>query len=98
MDTELKKAQKKAQDLSNEIQNQTIDEQVRRISQEATLIDEEVMQMAVKTNIDRATAQDKIDQIHAEMLGQFIQNRLNNATIGKVGMEIEQMKQNVMQK
>ena len=45
--------------FQKEIHGATIEEQIRIMNQTANKLDEEVMQLGVKTNMDRATQADK---------------------------------------
>lgn len=97
-DTQLKKVETGLKAIQGKIAAATIEEQIRIISQSATELDEIVMQLGVKTNMDRATQQDKIDTIHAEMIGAFLDNNLKTAMTGKTEQEIQNMKQEILQK
>lgn len=86
-DTALKQVEKQLKDFDLMIKNATTEELISIVTMQAAKITEEVNQAIVKTSIDRATQQDKIDQVHNELLNTITQGALMKATTGKTKEE-----------
>jgi flavodoxin len=75
----LTEAQAQAERIKNSIQGETIDDQIASIRAGSTKIQQEGQQAVRNNFIDQATMNDKINTIHGQMIGQFIQNNLNKS-------------------
>lgn len=76
----LTDAQTQTQRLQNSITGETIDDQIATIRATAGKIQNEMQQAARNNWMDQQTVKDRIDLIHATMLGQFIKNNLDKTT------------------
>jgi hypothetical protein len=85
--TGLQKAQTIVEQAKGKIQNATIEEQIRTITQTAALLDEQVMQAGAQTTVDRATVYTKIDQQKADLLSTVLEQALTKAQTGKTKEE-----------
>lgn len=86
-DTKLKEIATHINQLQAYMQKETIEDQIHIIEQQAARMDEDVMQMAIKTNMDRATQKDKIDIVHQELMRIILENALTKAQTAKTGQE-----------
>lgn len=83
--------------LENNIKGETIDDQIATIRATAGSIENEMQRQVRQNNIDAATMQDKIKTVHAVMIGQFINNNLQQSGIDVNNQQIKASVNKVMQ-
>lgn len=76
---ELTQVQTQLQKVSLEIANATVEESIQRITAETGQALSRVTMLETQNMIDKATANDKISTIRAEMLGAFLKNAMTKA-------------------
>ena len=77
----LTTAQTTLQNLQNTMTGATVDDQIAQIKAAATTIEQQAQQAVRNNYIDANTMNAKIKTIQGIMLGQFIQNQLNQSQI-----------------
>lgn len=96
-DTALTKINTDIATAMKKVQEGTIEEQIKLITQTAANATEETTQMIVKTNIDRATQNTVIDTVRANLVGQLLQNALTKKGIEKTAAETMAIAQEIAQ-